>query len=102
MTTQQKAEEAFRLLSGLLDILESQQEKNWIRGIKGTGWYLLDENGQVSAAGFDRARSSFNSMTSGGRGFYEYYIDADTVEERIEANRELDRLRNELLRVFNG
>jgi len=102
MTTLQKAEEAFRLLSDLLDILESQRERNWIRGIKGVMGYLTDMNGQISASEFNHARSIYNTMTAGGRGFSEYYIEADTAEKRIQANKDLDRLRTEILAVFNN
>ena len=101
MTTPKKAEEAFRLLTTLRTVLESQQEKNWHLVIKAAIAELTDTNGQVISSGFDNARSIYNTMTSGGRGFSEYFVWVADEEKRIQINQELDKLRTEIWKIFN-
>jgi len=102
MTTPTKAEKVFPLLTTMLTVLESQQEKNWYRGIKAAITELTDINGQVISSGFDNARSIYNTMTSGGRGFSEYFVWMEDEEKRIQINQELDRLRSEIWELFNN
>jgi len=101
MISLSQAEEAFHLLSELLVVLDSQRERNWSSGIKGAIAELLDAGGKIDPAGFENARSIYNTMTKDGRGFSEYYIHKDDFDERINANQKLDDLKGKIWRVFN-
>jgi type I site-specific restriction-modification system R (restriction) subunit len=102
MTTNQKqSEEIYALLIELLSILEAQNDRNWSRGIKAAVQEFVDSNGSDTATGFENARSIYNTMTAGGRGFSEYFIWNDNEEERIQANKRLDDLRARIWKMFN-
>lgn len=85
----------------LLAILDSERETNWRRGIKAALSELSDENGAVDSGGFDNARSIYNTMTVGGRGFSEYSIWVADEDERLKINRALDELRSRVWTIFN-
>ena len=102
MTTFKKAEEAFYSLTNLLTLLESQQEKNWSRGIKAAIGELVNIDGKIITSGFDNARSIYNTMTSGGRGFSEYFVWMDDEDMRIKINQDLDAFRIKIWEIFNN
>jgi hypothetical protein len=101
MSTSEKAERAFCLLTELLAYLESRQKRDWHPGIKAVIDELIDIDGQIDPSGFDNARSAYNAMSGGGRGFSDYCIWIDDYEKRVQANQPLDRLRDEIWGVFN-
>jgi hypothetical protein len=51
--------------------------------------------------GVDSARSIYKTMTAGGRGFSEYYIQRSSEKARLEANEILDNLRSGLSAAFD-
>ena len=92
---------AHDLLKNLLDLLSEQGEQNWRRGVSAAFLELKDPQGSLNPAGFDNAASIYRSMTSGGRGFSEYFVWSPDDDERIRANQRLDELRDELWKVFS-
>lgn len=88
------------LLKSLLALLSEQGEQNWHRGISAAYFELTDQQGNLNPAGFDNAASIYRSMTSGGRGFAEYFVWSPDDDERIKANHKLDELRDALWEVF--
>lgn len=91
---------AHDLLKSLLGLLSEQGEQNWCRGISAAFLELTDPQGNLNPAGFDNAASIYRSMTSGGRGFAEYFVWSSDDDERIRANQRLDELRDALWEVF--
>lgn len=102
MATTEQTKEAYDLLIRMLAILRSQNERNWIRGIKATLAHLTDEDGNLDPTEFHLARSTYRTMTIGGRNFSEYcvYLDNKTEHERI--NREIEDLQARLWTVFDA
>lgn len=95
-----RASEVRQLLIELHALLDSAGESNWRRGVDAAIGELTDENGGLNTRGFDNARSIFNTMTAGGRGFAEYYVWKDDEDQRIAANKRLDELRTKIWAVF--
>ena len=93
---------AKKLLNDLLDILESNKDNNWKRGISAAAMELEDSDGTINPNGFYNARSIYNNITIGGRGFAEYYIWADDEHQRITANESLDFIRLQLWNIFRN
>ena len=96
-----KAAEARQLLVDLRQILVDQGEANWRRGIEAAIGELSNSDGSLNASGFGAARSIYNTMMAGGRGFAEYYISKASEDERIAANDVLDDLRSKTWSVFD-
>lgn len=92
---------AHDLLKNLLDLLSEQGEQNWRRGVSAAFLELTDAQGNLNPAGFDDAASIYRSMTSGGRGFAEYFVWSPDDDERIRANERLDELRDALWEIFS-
>lgn len=80
-------------LTELHELLKSQGEHNWIRGINGALEF-------ISLGDIESARSIYRSMTHGGRGFSEYNVWDDDDQVRLDENRRLDELRRELSSIF--
>ncbi len=95
------AQRARNLLKNLLDLLVEQGERNWKKGISAAFLELTDSKGNLNLEGFENAASIYRSMTSGGRGFAEYFIWSPDDDERIKANQKLDELRHALWKVFS-
>lgn len=93
-------ERARDLLESLLALLSEQGEQNWSRGVSAALLELTDSHGNLNPAGFDNAASIYLNMTSGGRGFAEYFVWSPDDDERIRANQKLDELRDSLWEVF--
>ena len=89
------------LLKSLLDLLSEQGEHNWRRGVSAAFLELTDAQGNLNPAGFADAASIYRSMTSGGRGFAEYFVWSPDDDERIRANERLDELRDALWEIFS-
>lgn len=101
MTTIEQAEAVRKSLIELLAILDAEGEGNWRRGIKAAVSELTDAAGAINLVGFDNARSIYNTMTAGGRGFSEYFIWVADEEQRLKKNRVLDDLRLRIWTLFN-
>jgi hypothetical protein len=97
-----KSEEAYNVLAEILKILDVQNESNWRDGIKAAMGELVDAGDGINQDGFERARSIYNAMTRGGRGFSEYYILSNNEDERIDANNILDKARENIWSIFNN
>lgn len=96
-----QVEKARILLNATLVLLEENKEENWSRGIRAAYQELAASEGTVAGVEFENARSIYNTMTAGGRGFCEYYIWVEDEEERIRRNKTLDELRREVWETFN-
>lgn len=96
----ENAAEARQLLSELYDFLNAHHEKNWIRGIRAALIELSGPDDALNAAGFESARSIYNSMIQGGRGFSEYFVWNPDAVQRSAANKTLDDLRERLWNLF--
>lgn len=101
LASEKQSDEARRLLIALRALLESASENNWRRGIDAAIGELTHADGSLNILGYDNARSIFKTMTSGGRGFAEYYVWKDSEDQRIAVNRELDDLRLKIWEVFD-
>lgn len=96
----EKGRRAVELLQEVRQILVLEGERDWIRGISAALLELRDEDGGIKPEGFDRAASIYRSMTTGGRGFAEYFIWSPDSAERISRNKELDAFRDSLWDIF--
>lgn len=97
-----KSEAAYNVLAEILKILDVENESNWRDGIKAAMSELIGADGWIGQGGFERARSIYNAMTSGGRGFSEYYILSNNENEKIDVNNALDKARENIWRIFNN
>lgn len=88
-------EQVRHLLKRARDILIEQRDTNWIPGLSNAITHLDSED-------FEGARSIYCAMVAGGRGFSEYNIWNDDYQIRIEANAEIDTIRQQLWDVFSN
>jgi hypothetical protein len=100
-TNHKQVEKARILLNALLVLLEGEKEENWSRGIRAACQELDASEGSVAEDEFENARSIYNTMSAGGRGFSEYYIWVEDDDERIRRNKALEDLRREIWETFN-
>lgn len=84
---------AIDILREACGILNSQGDRNWIRGIEN----VLRE---LESGNIDDAASIYRSMVAGGRGFSEYNVWIDHCDDRIKVNQRLDCIRDELWDIF--
>lgn len=89
-------EEIEKLLSDIKNILEQENESNWLRGIKAALLHIKN-GGQEE---FLLSKSVYKTMCNGGRGFMEYYIKKNDAEEQKVANEKLDSARDKLWNLF--
>jgi hypothetical protein len=91
-----RATTVLNLLEQVAGLLEVERERNWLRGIHAAINELRRPDSSASPHGLENARSIYLGMTSGGRGFAEYFIWRDDEETRIARNEKLDQIRAEL------
>ncbi|MFY4008269.1 hypothetical protein EUC41_30005 [Achromobacter denitrificans] len=96
-----RAATGLALLEQLERLLNAQNERNWLRGVRAAIAELRQPDSSANAAGFENARSIYLSMTSGGRGFSEYFIWDSDEDTRLSANSKLDQIRKSLWLLFN-
>lgn len=101
-TNHKQIEEVRTLLRELLALLDREKEENWSRGIRAASQQLVSWGDCVTETDFEKARSIYNTMMAGGRGFAEYYIWLEDQEERVRRNKALDALRRKLWEIFNS
>ena len=102
MSVDERAAAGLEGLERLERLLNAQNEQNWVRGIRAALAELRKQDGSVNTAGFANARSIYRTMTTGGRGFSEYFIWNTDEEARLSANSELDHLRERLWSLFSS
>jgi hypothetical protein len=102
LADRKRAEEVRALLNELLALLREQNEMNWSRGIRAATQELLGPGGVTNEDGLDNARSIYNTMVAGGRGFSEYSVWSENEDERIDANKRIDDLRCRIWNTFNS
>ncbi|MDR0782054.1 MAG: hypothetical protein LBF16_15445 [Pseudomonadales bacterium] len=90
------------LLEQLESVLNAQNERNWLRGIRTAIAELKRPDGSVDTTGFENARSIYLTMTAGGRGFSEYFIWDNDENTRLSANSKLDQIRECLWSLFRS
>lgn len=101
-TNHKQVEEVRILLNELLALLDREKEENWSRGIRAACQELVGLESCIAEADFENARSIYNTMMAGGRGFAEYYIWMEDEEERIRRNKALEALRRKIWEIFNS
>jgi len=101
-TNDKQVEEVRTYLNELLALLEGEKEGNWSRGIRAACHELVSSEACIAEAGFENARSIFNTMMAGGRGFAEYYVWVEDEGERMRRNKALDELRRKIWEIFNS
>jgi hypothetical protein len=99
---QEKIERVRGLLEELIELLNRENEQNWIRGVNAAYRKVVEIDAPLDEKDFDNARSVFLSMTAGGRGFSEYYISSEDQNEQIRRNIPLDNLRKKLWEEFTN
>jgi hypothetical protein len=86
------------LLEELCALLRAEGENNVIRGVSAA----LDAlDGSDPERGFAEARAIYRSIAAGPHPFSDYYIHRTDWADRVRANERLDRLRDELWRLFD-
>ncbi len=82
----------------LREILIRENENNWIRGVNAilnTLHFALEDNDDVR----DTIRSvgnTYSRMNSGNGSFSDFYIQREDFDERVEANKELSKIKNNI------
>lgn len=84
-----------KLLVELRDIYRKDGGENFISGISGAIDCLSDEV-IVEDESWSNAFSIYRTMAGSKSGFADIYIDRETLEQRIEANARLDKIRETL------
>lgn len=90
-------EEVKALLERLEEVMRSQGETNWIRGVQGTRQALLEPGEE----GLLAARARYKGMLGGNGSFSDYNIWHPDFEARRNANAEINQLRDRLWRAFD-
>lgn len=99
MVGKMKESLALKLLVELQGIYRKEGGQNFDSGIAAAIASLSDEK----ISGKDRwsqACSIYRTMAGSKSGFSDFYLDRDTVEQRIIANARLDYIRQELWTLF--
>ncbi|ETS33646.1 hypothetical protein BB987_14870 [Photorhabdus temperata] len=95
----EKAEKLLILFTSLRKIMYNDGEKNWIRGIENIIALLTPpdyggiENAEIAIKEVDY---TYSSMLRGNGSFSDYFIWRDDFDERVKANEEFDRIKNEI------
>lgn len=92
---QPTGEDALKLASELVAILNKHDERNWSRGIRSLQIILRKPNS------LQEASALYRGMFAGSGSFSDFYLHADSVEERRCMNEPLDRLRSQLWIALN-
>lgn len=95
-------DEVRRLFGEMETILESEGERNWIRGVRLISNTLSVENPESADSQLEEAKQTYKSMHGGAGSFSDYYIHRADFNERLEANKRLDEIRERLWRVLFG
>ena len=101
MNATEQAKEIRHLLLELDSFLKKHHELNWIRGVEAAIDELTGDDDSLNETGIKNARSIYKTMNDGGRGFAEYFVWMDDEDDRIAANKNLDRLRTSLWNAFD-
>jgi hypothetical protein len=99
MNSYKTIEKARQLFEELKEILDKENESNWIRGIKAAIACLEDSNIE---RGYSKARSIYTTMTAGQGAFADYYIQRSDSTEQVNENRRLDEIREQLWQLLQG
>jgi hypothetical protein len=86
------------LLQFIASVLASQNENNWIRGVKVALAHAEDDR-LTDAEALKMAAVTYQNMFGPG-GFGDFFVWRDTVEQRIEANRGYMAAKDELWKLL--
>jgi len=84
------------LFSELSEILENDNEENWIRRIQECLSILQSKEEINDRKKLSEVKSIYYSINAGYSGFSEYFIWREDFDERIKANERLDEIRDEI------
>ncbi len=91
---EQARQEQLRLLfQRLRQIMQAEGESNWIAGVEA----ILERlNDHVSEERWREVQSLYKTMHRGASTFSDYHVWRDDFDARLEANRELDSIRQRI------
>jgi hypothetical protein len=88
------------LFTELTEIMENNQENNWIRGVKGCLNTLKSQDYSNDKIKLNEVKSIYKTMYAGYGSFSDYSLWKDDYDERIKANKRLDKIRNEIWNIL--
>jgi hypothetical protein len=94
-----KASHALELLTELREIYRREGGRNFVSGISAAIGSLSDEELSEKER-WSNACSVYQTMAGSKSGFADFYIDRETVEQRVDANARLDKIRQELWKLL--
>lgn len=80
----------------LIEIMNRDGERNWIRGIKD-----IHEDLQMNNKPLSEIAYSYRLMNSGNGSFSEYFVWKEEIDERIKANDYLNKLTKQIWDILN-
>ena len=95
------AQDALNLLRDLEKILNEEGGQNWLRGIEATrlvGEQFVGIEDDVKA--LVEMSSIYRGMHSGPSGFDDFFIWRESAADRVAANQELNRIKDELWEIL--
>lgn len=88
------------LLKQLEEIMKAENARNWLPGIQAARAagerYLADA---TDTASFERMLSDYRRMPSSAGGFDDFFVWRESFSERLLANKDLDRIKDELWKI---
>ncbi|MFD0707154.1 hypothetical protein [Photorhabdus akhurstii] len=103
MDSIEQAEKLRLLFTSLWEIMYNNGERNWTNGINIiiTSLTPPNYNGLENAKdAIESANQTFGSMLRGNGSFSDYFIWKDDFKERIKANEEFDKIKNDIYNLL--
>ena len=94
-------EELKKLFGELREILETENESNWIRGIRIICNTLENGSPEFESERFEEVKRTYASMNGGAGSFSDYYIHRDDFNDRLKSNLRLDQIRDRLWEMLS-
>lgn len=88
------------LYTELIEIMEKDQENNWIRGINACLSILKAKDNRSAKIKLSEVKSIYHTMHAGYGSFSEYFIWREDFDERVKANKRLDEIRDEIWNIL--
>ena len=101
----QKARELLQLFIELKKLMERENENNWVQGVNLIINALTprDYGGCGTAdKAINYVETTYRDMVSGNGSFSDYFIWRDDFDERKNANKILDKLKNNIWSLINS
>jgi len=95
-----EAESAVSLLRRLEAILKAEQGGNWLQGIRAARSAGEQHLAKDPMRAIGEMASIYRTMNSGPGSFDDFFIWRESPDERVSANEELDRIKEDLWRLL--